>query len=96
MAQRGCCRVMLGAVGSITFLASGALAQDFSANLAPRCRVAALEVTRGVQDPCREQFAAFGLNGPTVITSGFSDIETTGSVAPTPARPSPLPSSRGD
>ena len=96
MAQRGRCRVMLGAVGSITLLTSGALAQDFSANLAPRCRVAALEVMRGVQDPCREQFAAFGLDGPTVITSGFSDIETTGSVAPPPARSSPTPSSRAD
>ena len=96
MAQRGRCRVMLGAVGSITLLTSGALAQDFSANLAPRCRVAALEVMRGVQDPCREQFAASGLNGPTVITRGFSDIETTGSVAPPPARPSPTPSSRAD
>jgi hypothetical protein len=70
-------------------LAGVALAQSFPTHFAQRCAPDQLRMGPSPQDPCQPQFALFGLNGPTVIGSRTTDVDTTGAVETDRARRRP-------
>jgi hypothetical protein len=61
-------------------LAGVALAQSFPSHFAQRCAPDELRTGPAPQDPCQQQFALFGLKGPTVLGSREVDVEATGAV----------------
>jgi hypothetical protein len=61
-------------------LAGIALAQSFPSHFAQRCAPDEVRIGPAPQDPCRPQFALFGLKGPTGIGAREVEVETTGSV----------------
>ena len=61
-------------------LAGVALAQSFPAHFAPRCAPDELRIGPAPQDPCKPEFALFGLKGPAALGSREVDVEATGTV----------------
>ena len=80
-------REFVGAVAALgaSILAGGALAQASSQEVwpsyAPRCQTAELAADPALRDPCEQQLAVFGPQGPMVLSRGQGvDVEATGSI----------------
>jgi hypothetical protein len=72
--------VGLTTVTLVAALGGVAVAQALPSNFAPRCQPNELRASPA-GDPCREEYAIFGLNGPRTLSAGARDVETTGSIS---------------
>ena len=81
MAKRGFRYAVLVGLGAASAMGGNVAALDLPTSFVPRCSLDELRPGLSGQDPCREQFAVFGLRGPAVLASVGADIETTGSIS---------------
>jgi hypothetical protein len=77
-------RLFQACVGVVAAGLLSAAAQDVQdyPSYAPRCLTDELRIGAPPPDPCRQQFAAFGLTGPTPIDDNGRELEATGSILP--------------